>query len=153
MGYSLGTLDNVIGFGNTRTGSYWETRQWNNFDPANLTQRLTEVGKLSGNFDNYESMALAGEMIILLSHRATPHAIPESGLHAMVSAFLYNKGFAEAGEIYGRLYGADVCDSSAVNDGSESKDSDLDDYLSISPCGYSQKKIEVFLEELEEITA
>lgn len=153
MGYALGTLDNVVGFGNTKTGSYWKARQWNNFDPAHLTQRLTEAGKLSGNYDNYESMALAGEMIILLSHRAAPHAVPDSGLHAMVSAFLSNKGFAEAAEIYGRLYGTEDLDGSSSSDNSELAESDFDNYLSVSPDGFSQEKIEVFLEELEEITS
>ena len=111
------------------------------------------MGKLSGNFDNYEAMALAGEMMILLSHRAAPHAVPDSGLHSMVATFLKNKGFSEAAKIYGKLYcAADIASDSNENE-IDFYESDFDNYLSVSPEGFSQEKIEVFLEELEDITA
>ena len=91
MVYSLGNVE-MVDFDKSDRPSYWNARLWNNFDPAGLTERLTGVGNLSGNFDMCEAMALAGEIIILLSHRIDPHAAPATGLHSIVTSYLAGKG-------------------------------------------------------------
>ena len=147
MGYALENSDNIIALEHGRTDSYWKAKQWNDFDPSNLTCRISEAGNLSGNFDAYEAMALAGEIIILLSQRDVANRIPSSGLHTMVATFLENKGHVESATIYQKLYKDSEVVSFSTSDDTES---DLNDSLSLSSTSYSPELVTDFLNELEE---
>jgi len=104
MAYTLNTFDSSSDFDGSSFASYFNDKALRNFQPEHLTLRIRESGDLSGDFDEYESMALAGEIIILLSHRSQPPFSSSASLHLMVSTFLTNKGYEKASQVYERLY-------------------------------------------------
>ena len=77
---------------------------WGAFEPENLTETLIEIGRTTGEFDESDAMVLTGRIVVILSYRRRPHAVPEMGLHCVVLQVLNLAGFEASAHLYGKLH-------------------------------------------------
>ena len=77
---------------------------WGAFDPENLTETLIEVGKTTGEFDESQAMVLTGRVVVILSYRRRPHAVPEMGLHSVVVQVLNMASYSSSADLYVKLH-------------------------------------------------